>query len=148
MSILQSIKEILKQQFHNIESSYSEIIKWNKIDISIFNDKNKMILMDSFIFRFIKIQDIIGDKFFKEVLKEIGEYKDNMSFIDIINKFEKLELINDAQKWKNYRTLRNNLTYDYPENQDELLNGIKEALIAYKEIELLYNNLINFLKSK
>ncbi len=66
------------------------------IDKSIYDDKEKIKTIDAFIFRFIKLQDFMGDKLFKEVLKSVGDYKDNMSLIDILDKLEKLEIINDC----------------------------------------------------
>jgi hypothetical protein len=44
----------------------------------------------------------MGEKLFKEVLASLGEYKRNMSFIDIFDKMEKLEIIDSSDKWNDY----------------------------------------------
>ncbi len=41
----------------------------------------------------------------------------------------------------NYREIRNILTHEYPDNEDEIIEGIKLALDAYKEIKNIYDNI-------
>ena len=48
------------------------------VDLTIYEDKDKIKTIDAFIFRFIKLQDFMGDRLFKEILKRLGEYKDNI----------------------------------------------------------------------
>ncbi len=70
----------------------------------------------------------MGDKLFKEVLKAIGEYKDNMALIDCLDKLEKLEIIAQADRWMNYRAIRNKLTHEYSTNHEEMIAGIQDVL--------------------
>lgn len=121
-----------------------EIKTWENIDTGIFEDFSKIKTIDTFIYRFIKLQDLMGDKLFKIFLNEIGEYKDNMSLLDSVDKLEKLELINSSQDWMEYRKLRNKLTHEYPDNEDEILDGIKIALEYFDNMEKILENIRNY----
>jgi hypothetical protein len=40
-----------------------------------------------------------------------------------------------------FREIRNTLTHEYPDSEDEIIEGIKLALIAFNEIKIIYNNI-------
>ncbi|NOR80030.1 MAG: hypothetical protein GQ529_04230 [Methyloprofundus sp.] len=129
------------------KDNYEEMLQFS-IDLSVYQDKEKIKTIDAFIFRFIKLQDFMGDKLFKEVLKVIGEYKDNMALIDCLDKLEKLEIIAQADRWMNYRAIRNKLTHEYSTNQEEMLAGIQLAMVYFKEINEVLNTISNYLQEK
>ncbi len=66
--------------------------------------------------RFAKLQDTIGRKVFPLLLKSLGEYEESNSFIDNLNKLEKLEILKDATFWGRMRKVRNEIAHDYPED--------------------------------
>ncbi|MDC7242226.1 MAG: hypothetical protein PQJ50_17865 [Spirochaetales bacterium] len=125
------------------ESSLEEILQWGDFDIQIFCDTEKVRTIDAFIYRFIKLQDIAGQKLFKVYLDEIGDYRDDMSLLDVLDKLEKLGIVRNAEDWMGYRKLRKELTHEYPDNEAEIVEGIKLALRAFKEIKGIINNLEN-----
>jgi len=92
-------------------------------------------VIDSFIFRFIKIQDLMGNKLFKEVLEALGEYQVSMSMLDVLDRLEQLELLKSAELWMDYRNLRNVLTHEYPDNREEVIEGIQVALKVFHDIK-------------
>ena len=114
------------------------------LSIEIFEDFEKIKTIDTFIYRFIKLQDMMGDKLFRIFLDELGEYKDNMSLIDVLDKLEKLNLIDNSQQWMEYRKLRNKLTHEYPSNEDEVIEGIVVALEAFVYMEKIFNDLVKY----
>ena len=146
--MLEETLEIIDINIKTAESDYKEIKSWNALTPQFFNDDNKRRVIDSFIFRFIKIQDLMGEKLFKEVLASLGEYKRNMSFIDILDKMEKLEIIDSADKWNDYRELRNGLSHEYPLNEEEIVKDIKLATTVFEDICNVYLNIIKYLKNK
>ena len=117
------------------KSALLEISEWESLDCEIFEDFEKIKTIDTFIYRFIKLQDLMGEKLFKVFLDKIGEYKDNMSLLDILDKLEKFEIIQDASDWMGYRKLRNKLTHEYPNNEEDVINGIKLSMEAFNDIE-------------
>ena len=136
---------IQKVELHKkrAKAALDEIKEWKKIDSEIFEDFEKIKVIDTFIYRFIKLQDMMGDKLFKIFLNEIGEYKDNMSLLDVLDKLEKFEIIEDSNRWMEYRKLRNRLTHEYPNNEDEVIEGILVAVEVYYEIEKILNTIKN-----
>lgn len=43
--------------------------------------------------------------------------------------------------WIDYRKLRNQLTHEYPNNEDEIVDGIKIAIKSFEEIEIIFDNI-------
>jgi len=108
--------------------AYDEVILFAEgLDTQALDDFDKVKVIDSFIFRFIKIQDLMGNKLFKEVLEALGEYQVSMSMLDVLDRLEQLELLKSAELWMDYRNLRNILTHEYPDNREEVLEGIQVA---------------------
>jgi uncharacterized protein with HEPN domain len=143
--MINSIIHLLDRHFENTIPIYEEIRSWDNIGEKIFDDWYKRSIIDAFAFNFIRIQDIMSNKLFKYTLNLIGEYKNNMPFIDVINKMEKLELIKDANNWKNYRLLRNNLTHEYPDDHEDIIVNLNQAILAYKNIKKIYQNIKNYI---
>ena len=133
--------------FNRAKGNYEEILNY-RLDIDIFENKETIKTIDAFIFRFIKLQDFMGDKLFKEVLKKIGEYKDNMALIDILDKLEKLEVIDGADRWLDFRFIRNKLTHEYPDNEEDVIEGIKMALLYFAEIETVLQSIMKYIENK
>ena len=90
----------------------------------------------------------MGDKLFKELLKRVGEYKDSMSLIDVLDKLEKLEIINDSDKWIDFRVLRNKLTHEYPDNTEDVIEGIKLAIAQFAEMKTILGDIIKYIEKK
>ena len=129
------------------KSATIEIKNWeDKLDSEIFEDFEKVKTIDTFIYRFIKLQDIMGDKLFRVFLDEMGEYKDSMSLLDVLDKLEKLEVIPNSVRWMEYRKLRNKLTHEYPNNEDEIIEGIEIALEVFCEIEIIVQEMEKYMK--
>lgn len=140
--------EAININIKRAKADSEEITSWNNLIPEIFENNEKRRTVDSFIFRFTKIQDLIGEKLFKEILDKVGEYQRNMSFTEILDRAEKLEIIESADKWSNFRELRNSLSHEYPSNEVELIKDIKLALDYFAEILCVYENITKYIKSK
>ena len=135
--------------FNRAKMTYAEIKLFeDNLNNATFQDAEKIKTIDSFIFRYIKIQDLMGDKLFKEFLTLVGDYKSTMTMLDILDKLEKLEIIDDAASWMIYRNLRNTLTHEYPDNEDEIIEGIKTALNVFLELQRIYQKIVAYLQTK
>ena len=115
------------------------------LDLEMFENRESVKTIDAFIYRFVKLQDYMGEKLFKEILKRLLEYKENMSMLDVLSKLEKLEIIASEDRWLDYREVRNKLTHEYPDNEKDVLDGIKIALIHFKEIQVLICNIERYI---
>ena len=126
------------------KAALEEIKEWETLDCEIFENFEKIKTIDTFIYRFIKFQDMMGEKLFKVFLDEIGEYKDNMSLLDIFDKLEKFEIIEDSMEWMKYRKLRNKLTHEYPNNEEDVIDGIKIAIDVFSKIETILVTIVDY----
>ena len=90
----------------------------------------------------------MGEKLFPAVLQALLEYEDSMPFIDILNRLEKLELLPSADEWVDFRNLRNTLTHEYPDNQDEIIQAVDLAVDAYKKMLTVFYIMTDVIKKR
>ncbi|MBU0559640.1 MAG: hypothetical protein KKD86_20010 [Bacteroidetes bacterium] len=105
-------------------------------------------LLDQFIYRFSKLQDAIGQKLFKSVLILLDENVENKSAIDIFNRLEQLEVINDYETWKNLRALRNELAHEYEEDEDKLAELLNLLFEKKSQLEKYFIDILSYLSNK
>lgn len=102
--------------------------KINEIDLALF---------DQLIYRFSKLQDVMGARLFKELLEMLEEDTEGIPFLDILNKMEKFGLIHDVKTWTTLRQARNTVSHEYPFYEDiqvEELNLLPESVETLSEI--------------
>jgi len=138
--ILEDIYKVLDLHFSRAGQATTEILRM-QLNAQIFDDFEAVKTIDTFIYRFSKIQDYMGEKLFPAVLDMLGEYKTSMSFKDILNELERLELIQSVRQWMEFREIRNALTHEYPENTNEIIEGIELAVNVYAEIKNIYDTI-------
>ena len=113
-------------------------------------DKGSVQALDQFLFRFSKLQDAIGRKLFKQILilkEDDALLINNMTFIDILNHLEKLEIV-ETKEWQRLRDIRNELAHNYddePQEMAEVINKIyeeKETLMhIYAQAKAYYEKI-------
>jgi len=138
--IIKKILESIDLNFARADE-YSEQISQMDLSNDPFANIENIKTIDGFIYRFSKIQDMMGEKLFPAYLKAVEEYSPSMPLIDILNKLEKFEIMDSEADWKYFRKLRNVLTHEYPDNEDDLIQGIKEALLVYPKVKMIYQNI-------
>jgi len=127
--------EKIEKLYQNTKIDYDEIMNLKDIDLNIFNDTYNIRLINNFLFNFSKLQDYIGAKFFKNLLynlKEIDTFSIPMK--DVLNILEKLEIVN-KQEWEEIREIRNFLSHEYPDENEEKLENLLLALRGFEKIE-------------
>lgn len=142
------ILDEIQLHIKRIDSVLPDIESWLPLSIEDFDDTEKIKTIDSFIYRFIKLQDKLGEKLFPAVLQLLEEYDSKMPFIDILNKLEKLEIIPSSEEWIDFRNLRNTLTHEYPDNEDEIIEAVAVAVRAYKDMLGIYNNIVKYIVNR
>ena len=103
---------------------------------------------DQLIYRFLQLQDTIGNKLFPLILQGLGEYTQNMPFIDILNKLEKLSVIESTEKWLSLRETRNLVTHEYPDNEKEIVDGLNELHQQSQYLSSALNNLLVYIRKR
>jgi len=138
MITFKQVCEELEIHFRRIDTLLPELKSYLPFKESDFDDIEKIKTIDSFIYRFTKVQDRMGEKFFPLVLEELQEYKRSMALIDVLHRLEKLELIQSSDRWIEYRKLRNILTHEYPDNENEIIEAINLSINAYIDMKNIY----------
>ena len=104
--------------------------------------------IDQYIFRFAKFQDIIGDKLFRLALSYVGEAIESLSFIDILNKSEKLGLITNKEDWMALRSVRNDVSHEYPALSVETTLALNRLVELKPLLERYHLTVLQFLTDK
>jgi uncharacterized protein with HEPN domain len=149
-SILISVVNECKKHALRMNSAYEKIlpglpIKPEKV-FKLNDDETEHI--DQFIFRFSKLQDSISQKLFKYVLMELGEDVSNKPAIDIFNRLEQLEIINDYDEWKELKNLRNDIAHEYEENENEAAEKLNLLFEKKTQLEKYLNDILKYLTNK
>lgn len=106
--------------------------QWEDLDDETVAD------IDQLLFRYNKLQDAMGQRLFPAILQLGAEWHDDETFIDKLNRLEKIGAIPSAEQWNEIRVIRNRMTHEYPdapernaENLQKVVNsisGLKETL--------------------
>lgn len=97
--------------------------------------------LDQFVFRYIKLQDLLGAKLFPALLSLLQEPLEEAPFVDKLARLEELQIVR-MERWSELREIRNDLTHDYPE-QIKLRNIVlKKAFESVEELEHILRRLI------
>ena len=108
-------------------------------------DKIQSSFIDQLNFRFTKLQDTIGESILRGILIFSKEDIRKMTFLDILNKLEALEVL-DKDEWLNLREVRNEIAHEYSFNQDEVVDSINLIYNKVDDLILIYNKLLNFIE--
>ena len=125
------ILKSLKDKYENLYGLPLDIEHFNKLNDS------ELIDFDSIAYRFSKIQSILAEKVFREILEKIGINTLNKNFLDILSLCERNGIIESTTDWKNLRYIRNSLAHDYPDELEEVLftiNRIFQSISFFEEI--------------
>ncbi len=140
--------KVLNESIDILKGIKKELIeKYGKVDISNFEDIKFLDIktLDALAYRFGKVQLLLGEKVFKEILEKLGYDLNDKSYIDILQYLEKEGIIESIYQWKKLREIRNSLSHEYPEEIEfvvgalnEMLNNIETFEKIVKKIEEKY----------
>ena len=107
-------------------------------------DKIQSSFIDQLNFRFSKLQDTIRESILKGILIKSEEDIARMTFLDILNRLEKLDIL-DKNRWLELREVRNEIAHEYSFNQDEVVNNINLIYDKIDELISIYKDLYKFI---
>jgi len=122
---------------HRLLDVLSSLKKLYPLDIkklkTISNeDKDKL---DVLAFRFSKLQDLLGTKIFREYLSILQYPVEDKNFMELLKELEKEEILS-IDIWSEFRSIRNEISHDYPSEEHEKLEAINYLI---KNVEYLIN---------
>ncbi|MGC9386856.1 MAG: hypothetical protein ACP5D0_07920 [Hydrogenovibrio sp.] len=97
--------------------------------------------IDQFLFRYAKLQDAIGQRLFKTLLNYLEEETEGLPFIDILNKLEKLNLIESVEQWQTLREIRNAISHEYDDNPQLMAHTLNTVFQSKDQLLRIYQNL-------
>lgn len=110
---------------------------WNAERIESLTPEERAV-SDQFILRFSKLQDAMGTKLLPAVLDLAQEQGDLATFIDKLNRLEKIGAIPSADAWLKTREMRNQFAHDYPDDPELQASLFEKAFeLAEEMLELL-----------
>jgi hypothetical protein len=135
--ILSSIKIMMQ----SADIDYA-LITAQPVDQAWFADYDHQRIVNSFLFNYIKIQDKLGGKLFRLVLQQWRELdSDDMTMLDVLNRLEKLKIINGVEAWDKLREIRNAITHEYPVELQARIDNIRLALEGYLHIKKIITSI-------
>ncbi len=135
------LKEKLERYFEEAKKHIQKIKSAKEIlqNVMPLNEKSLVKLsereqdkLDILIFRFAKLQDLLGRKIFRSILDFSG-YESNVPFVEILSELEREGLI-EINRWMALRDARNAIAHEYPNEEGKIVD---ELNFIYEEIEYL-----------
>jgi hypothetical protein len=130
----------IKQMMQGADIDYS-LLSAQNIDLAWLAHYEHQRIVNSFLFNYLKIQDKIGGKLFRLLLQYWHELDDSMTMLDILNRLEKLRIIDSVEAWDTLREIRNTLTHEYPEDAQLRLDNIRLSLAGYLQLKQIIANI-------
>ena len=95
-------------------------------------DEREQDKLDILIFRFAKLQDLLGRKIFRTILSYSG-YETDIPFVEILSELEREGLI-EVERWMALRDARNAIAHEYPNEEAQIVD---ELNFIYDEVGYL-----------
>ncbi len=100
-------------------------------------------LLDQLAFRFMKLQDSLGDKVLPGLLAaSLDPLPDDVPFVQKLHRLERLGAVPSVERWKFLREVRNALAHEYPDHPElqaaawtRLLQAADDLLAAWRAAE-------------
>ena len=135
------------KHIEKIQKSINILEKYYPFTIDTLEELNEIEKdkLDVLAFRFAKLQDLIGEKIFRNILNLMG-FNTQKPFIEILAEFER-ENILEINKWIALRNARNSISHEYPDSQ-ELIDGINfliqnsnYLILVFEKLKRLFNEI-------
>lgn len=143
---LQREFEICDRHLLRIDAALRELSDVLPLSAEAYNElsEEKIRCLDQFIFRFSKLQDVMGAKLFRHALEYADEDINELPMRDILNRMERYRLIDSAEDWNYMRELRNEVSHDYPLEKNDVVSVLNELIAKVATLRNIRQNLQQF----
>lgn len=100
-------------------------------------DRGCVRLVDQLLFRFIKLQDAVGERLIPATLAALEEPYEDWAMRDRLNRLERLGYL-DVDDWLTWREVRNRLAHEYPDRPELRLAALLAAIEAARALAARY----------
>ncbi|MBF0219308.1 MAG: hypothetical protein HQL49_07240 [Gammaproteobacteria bacterium] len=145
---LRAIFATLDQLFSSCEIDY-ELLQSQKVTTAWLGDYSNQRVVNSFLFNYIKIQDKFGASLYRRLLFSLREIdNEKLPMIDILNRLEKLGIIESVAAWDRLREIRNVIAHEYPSDSEERLENIALAMRGFEQLKSLFAHIKQYARLK
>ena len=118
------------KHLQRIEEAYEDIKDSIPLTVQKYQilSKDEVQDIDQYLYRFSKLQDTLGQKVFKLVLNIYEPSEESIPFLDLLNKLEKLNFLENTKEWINLRDKRNKIAHQYDDEPYEMTQAINDIL--------------------
>lgn len=102
-----------------------------------------MVWIELLVNRFAKLQDLMGTRLINAALLAFDDAApiDQMTMRDKLNQLEKRQVIENADLWSFFRTIRNNATHEYPDDPPQTAKHLNEIYDHAPELIVYFERL-------
>lgn len=141
--LFQSNLDACELHADRIEKALKEVEQFFPLTVEklALMDTHQLAVTELLTGRFSKLQDTVGERIFPHLLSLLGEDIERKSFIDKLNKLEKLGYIDKAEDWFVYRRARNAIAHEYPDNPELMLKNLLEVIDLSRKLLVYWKDL-------
>jgi len=142
MSAADRINAAIREADRHVETLIEALDEWDRSPAHSWDeleaDRARVRVVDQLLFRFIKLQDTLGERLIPATLAVLRESFEEWPMRDRLNRLEKLGYL-DVENWLSWREIRNRLAHEYPD-QPEVRAALMAAIGAARSLASLYRN--------
>lgn len=102
--------------------------------------------IDTFILRFGRLQDNIGNKLFRNLLEL--EQEKFVTMYDILNKIEKIGIVDNINTWSEIREIRNIIIHEYDIDFEKAAKNLNNVVTYAPELLQVITKIEKYVKDK
>ncbi|MDO9623706.1 MAG: hypothetical protein Q7J46_06920 [Pseudomonas sp.] len=106
----------------------------------------ELAVCDQFIVRFSKLQDAMGAKLLPAVIELTHEEGELATFIDKLNRLEKIGALTSVDQWLKLREMRNQFAHDYPNDPEIQASLLNKAFDMAAQLLTILDQVVVFSK--
>lgn len=133
----------LSEADRHLNTLTEALIAWDVLPLmtwqALESDRARVRIVDQLLFRFIKLQDTVGERLLPATLSKLREPFEEWPMRDRLNRLEKLGYLN-VNTWLAWREVRNMLAHEYEDNPEIRFATLMSAIDAAKALSALYRS--------
>jgi hypothetical protein len=90
----------------------------------------------------------MGRQFFSAAYYFLEPESVEASFVDMLNYLEKMGFVPDGEEWLEFRTLRNQVSHEYPEKPEYIVANLNMLIERMPRFLSIYRNFVNMAVSR
>jgi hypothetical protein len=134
-NLLRQACDYARRVADNLDEAIEDIgtIAWLKPGANELPSKAERYVIDGFLKRFSDGAEA-GRRLLRAGLIPLGENDPKLSFIDILNKAEKFDILTSARAWRDAVDVRNQIAHEYAMDRDEAKIAVGQAYQQARQV--------------